>query len=853
MRKVLLGIGSLGIVLTISLLLYHGVFSQPSKYEGKIVRKIEFTGLKNVDPDDLRDVMITEPGLPLKGSEIKEDIKSVFKRGQFEDVRVEIEEYKDGVQVRFVCKERPLVKKIIFKGVEELYDTELTEILKIKEDEPLRMERVEQSVKAIKKKYEDEGYFNAVVTYQVKRNVDKSDPNAVELVFIVDEGEEIKIQKISIMGAKKIPADKLRGVMETEESGWFKDGDFKKGTYEKDKGKILELYKENGYLDAQIVEDRVEYEWENPLRKDKRAIFITIKVTEGEKYYFDKYTIAGNKIIESRILQEQFEQTITGDIFNDTKFQKDRQMISFNYASLGYIFARVVPKRTVEEREVAVNGGKEKRKFARIDFEIEEGSQAYIENIIIKGNKKTKDKVIRRELLVKEGELFNSYKMQISREKIFNLGFFKQVNFDVRPGSREGYMNLIVDVEEQPTGTISLGGGYGTTSGFSIFADIGENNLLGNGQRVGVRFEYGPSRSSVTLSFNDPWIMDTLFNKPYQVGFNASVFYYLSTVETTSIFSNSSETSKYQKQSIGYSLGLSYRFWYFYGMGTVWSHAFTSVINPTGNSTDAVFLEEALGIQEKRTLTFYVYRDSKDNAMNPTRGSRVEMAVGFTGGTILRGDDHYIKYSPDLYWYYSPFHLPFLKTHPCVIELRANGSFITPPLQKDVVARIQSRESDEWLESNDRLYMGGPETLRGWEYYDLEFPSSWRVGLFHRILYGAEFRIPVHPQMLWLIFFFDAGSLWSDRFWDQTFSESTKETLNEDKATKDLYDIHDFFKADLMYYFRYSYGFGFKIQIPMMPLRFWFGRKMEWVGKDHGYFRTIGDFTFQFGIGDMRF
>ena len=211
-----------------------------------------------------------------------------------------------------------------------------------------------------------------------------------------------------------------------------------------------------------------------------------------------------------------------------------------------------------------------KRKFVRIDFEIEEGSQAYIENIFIKGNVKTKEKVIRRELLIKEGELFNSFKMQISREKIFNLGFFKQVNFDVRPGSREGYMNLIVDVEEQPTGTISLGGGYGTTSGFSIFADIGENNLLGNGQRVGLRFEYGPLRSSVTLSFNEPWLLD----KP--IGFNASVFYTLNTITTSSLFSNSDDDAKYQKRSIGYSLGLSYRFWYYYGVGSVWSHSWRS-------------------------------------------------------------------------------------------------------------------------------------------------------------------------------------------------------------------------------------------------------------------------------------
>ncbi len=844
MRKALIVLAAAGVICA-SVFMLHSVFSQPSKYEGKVIRKIEFVGLKNVDKEDLYEVLVSDIGFPLKGAEVREDIRAVFKTGQFENVQVEIQEFDDGVRLRFVCKERPMVKQITFRGVEKLYDTELSEVVGIKEGEPLRIDKLEKAIKSLRKKYDDEGLFSAVIEYRTRQY--KDDPNSVEVLFIIDEGEEIKINKIAILGARKIPAKTLKKVMESEEDGLFKNGDFKKDIYEQDKTKVLALYREEGYLDAQILEDRVEYEWKDPRKKETRVIFITIKVAEGERYYFDRYTIAGNQVVESKVLESQFEQIKEGEIFNDTKFQKDRQMISFTYASKGYIFARVVPKRTVQERDIAVKGRTEKRKFVRIDFEIEEGSQAYIENIFVKGNVKTKEKVIRRELLVKEGELFNSYKMQVSREKIFNLGFFKQVNFDVRPGSREGFMNLIVDVEEQPSGTISLGGGYGTTSGFSIFADIGENNLMGNGQRVGVRFEYGPLRSSVTISFNEPWLMD----KP--IGFNASIFYTVNTIRTSSMFPNSDEEAEYQKQTVGYSLGLSYRFWYYYGVGTVWSHVFKGIVNPSGNASDEVFIEESLGFQEKRTVTLYTYRDSKDNYLNPTRGSRVEMSVGFTGGNVLRGDDHYIKYSPDAFVYYSPFNLPFLKTHPCVFELRANATFLAPPLARGAVGRFQPRDSNEWLESEDRLYIGGPETLRGWEYFDLELPSSWRIGMYHRILYGAEFRVPIHPQMLWMAFFFDAGSLWSDRFWEQNRGTSNLETINEDKAAGLLHDIRDIDNINLMYYFKYSYGFGFKIQIPMMPLRFWFGRKLVWVGQDKGYFDTMGDFTFQFGIGDYRF
>ncbi len=829
------------------LLLFNGGYPAPSKYEGMIIRKIEFVGLKNIDEDDLfvelEETDIVE-NYPLMAAGMKDAIKKIFQKGEFENVLVEIEEYADGVRLRFICKERPEISELEFKGVKELSEVDLTTLVSVKEGDVLRINLLEDSIKKIIAKYKEEGFFNAVVEYRLKKDEEE---NTVKVDFLIDEGEEIKVEKITILGARKIPADDLTGKMETKEERWFTDGTFRKDKYEEDKGKVIAYYKEKGYLDAQIIEDEVEYEWKDPEDEDERAIFITMKVTEGEKYYFDKYNVAGNQVFDTKTIESGFEQTKTGDVFDNTKFEMDRQGISFLYASKGYIFARVVPKRTITEREVEDDGVKETRKFVRIDFEIEEGRQAYIENIIIKGNQKTKDYVIKRELVIEEGELFNSAKVQKSRERVFNLGYFKQVNFDIRPGSREDYMNLIVDVEEQPTGTISLGGGYGTNSGFSIFADVSENNLLGYGHRIGCRFQYGPTNFSTTVSYDNPW----LFN--YPVGWSLSLFYELYTYKNASTLFGSG-TAEYERRSFGYSSGLSYRFWLDYWIGAIWRHAFKSYVNPSGNCSDEVFISEALGVQEKRTVTTYIYRDTRDNYMNPTKGWRAEFSAAFTGGTVIRGDDHFVKYSPDLYIYFSPFNLPLLKTHPCVFEFRGNASFLRPPFQRDKVEKMQDRNENPWLEQEDRLIIGGPETLRGWDYYENALPDSWQNGLFHRILYGVEFRVPVHPQMLWLVLFFDAGSLWGDTFWDRSLiDEGDRTTLANDKSDKKLYDINEFNEVDKLDYFKYSWGFGFKIQIPMMPLRFWFGRKLDWVGKDEGYFKEISGFNFQFSIGDMRF
>jgi outer membrane protein insertion porin family len=840
--------------------MFNGGFSAPSKYEGMIIRKIEFTGLKNVDAGDLLiELEQTDiyNGFPLKASEVRKAIKLVFDKGQFEDVSVEVEEFQDGVKLRFVCKERPVISKISFKGVKEKSNIDLENLIPVKEGDVLKLDILENSIKLMKNKYKEDGFYNAVINYKLNKN-EKN--NTVELFFIVDEGEEIKVEKISILGAKNlmtdtilgpryIKAENIQSVMETKEKGLLDDGKFNKDLYEQDKGKILAYIKEFGYIDAQIIEDKVEYEWKDPVEEKDRAIFITIKVVVGEKYYFDKYTLSGNKVFSTKELESKFQLQESGAEFNNSFFQMDRQSISFTYASKGYIFARVTPKKTVEEREVKLMNGNEKRKFVRIDYEIEEGSQAYIENIIIKGNKKTKDKVIRREILAKEGELFNSEAIQISREKIFNLGFFKQVNFDVRPGSKEGLMNLIVDVEEQPSGTISLGGGYGTQSGFSIFSDIAENNLMGNGQRVGLRLQYGPTQTDITLSFQEPWLLDK-----YPLGFSASIFYKLYTIKTESMFSNSDETAEYQLQKVGYTLGLHYQFLIHYTAGIIWGHAFKSTINTSGNNTDEIFLEQSYGMQETRTISYYISRNTRDNYMNPTKGTYAKLRIDFTGGTILRGDDHFITYTPETYAYWSPFNIPFLKTHPCVFEIRANGTFNTPPIDKNKMEKIQPQSKNAWLEHEDMLYLGGAETLRGWEAYDESFPKSWQYRLYHRITYGAEFRVPIHPQMFWLVLFFDAGSLWTDSFWEKTRDKTELRYINNDKASGQLYDIRDFFNADKMNYFKYSWGFGFKIQIPMMPLRFWFGRKVEWVGKDRGFFHEKSqDFNFQFSIGDFRF
>jgi outer membrane protein insertion porin family len=855
-------------------------YTLPSKFEGKIVKKVEYIGLKkksdgsyelipmqNIDEKDLRALCLTEEGFPLDPDVVAEDMKALFKEGEFFNIEVEVKEFDGGVSVRFFCEERPMIDVVEFRGLEHISESDLSNISLLKPGDALRKDKAEESLGLIREKYIEEGYFNVIVTYDVE-DVEKEDrENLVRLVYKVDEGEEIKVEKLSLLGTSKLNDTRIRDFMETKEDGILSEGLFNVATYELDKQKILAYYRQEGYLDADIIDDNVSYEWVDPEKKERRGIYITIKIYEGERYYFDKYTIEGNKIISSDVFFKNFElkhQEVTpltrftksaasffgfylddDTVCNDTLFQTDRYNIAYEYGKLGYLFTRVIPERNVTERTVVRDGRTVKRKYVHYHLTIIEGNKAYIENIIIKGNDKTKDKVIRRELLFKEGELYDAEKVNKSREVLFKLGYFKEVNIDIRPGSSQDKVNLIVSVVEQTTGNLALGGGYGTLSGFSIFAEVGERNLFGLGYVVNTRFEYGPLKTAFTVSFTDPWFMD------YPVSFTTSLFYSLDTLTSSSVFEDSRELATYQKETVGYSLGFGYRFWTYYTIGTVWTHSFKTVKNPTGNASEDVMRLEDIGTQQKRKLTLYGQYDTTDSFLNPTKGINNYIGLSMIGGALLWGDDHFSQIVPKTEWYYTPFTLPYLKDYPVVIQLRASGTFNLPPVGDSVIRRNQPHEVNPWLELEDRVYIGGPETVRGWDYYDFDLPASWRNRLFHRILYGAEIRIPLHPEYFWSALFFDAGSLYSDTYWDQ-YSE-TFELITQDKSNDLVYDIKDIYKVDPLQYFKYSYGFGFRVQVPMLPLRFWWGKKVIWKGFTGGGIEEIGDYNFQIQVGDYHF
>jgi len=877
------------------LLLYtwyqNSLYSEARKYLNKTILRIDFTGNTNISSKELYNAISMRPGMVLTTELVNNDLKALFQLEAVSNVRIEGSEYKEGVGINFIIEEHPVISSVKFKGVKELNEPELRDLIPLKDDKVYSDASVATSIQLIMGQYYGKGFLN--VSIRTEKKPDPKKKNAIVFTFIIDEGEELKISKINIIGASKVDSEDIYSILELEEEGLIKDGTFSESKFERDKSAIIELYNSKGYLDAEITEAKYEVRWKNPLKMDERVIIITYHISEGDVYFFNGYAMEWdqayvNQETNIQLFQEKdlsyfFEYTDAdiGGPFDNNKYNRDKGSINFQYSEKGYIFARVIPDRTVtlltpegiaelensslQKKEMEKGNDyyniselrkiyekepeKRGKKFVHTRFIIGEGDKGFIENIIIKGNVKTHDNVIRRELLVKEGELFNAALVQRSREKVFNLGFFKEVNVDARPGSSEGQMNLIIQVEEQPTGNLSLGGGYGSLTGFSINTSLSENNLRGTGQSITGQFEFGLKQVSFNGSWTEPWIMD----KPWSLTLGTHYYYTERRAGAIDVASKLNEQSYYYYNSVGASVSLGHRFWINWGNYHTFSMSYSRVTDPSSLVDDSIYILVKEGWQLQNKLTNGIYYDTLDNMMGPTSGVRGDLSMDFVG-SVLGGQDHFNRYNAKLQFYWWPLDFTFfnsirksvLRRWRVVLEHRFSVNYTQ---QTKPAYGSQDRYLNPYIEDYDKLYLGGYESLRGWNVYDNYFPAGWRNGGSHRVLYGSELRVPIEPSMVWLVLFFDAGALYNDMnqyYIDNTTPQYFVDTIKSSTLSKEHLSME---------YFKYSWGFGARVHLPVLPIRVYMGQRLMW-DKDKFWFKKhsqAGQFEFVFGIGDKRF
>lgn len=464
---------------------------------GLIVKSIEVAGNRKIEKDAILAKVTTKVGETYDNSHIRADVQSLFNLGFFNDIQVSRQVSGKEVSLTYTVLEKPSIAEIIYEGNSEVKSDDIADAAGLKSYQLLNMAKVKESVEKIQKLYEDKGFFLAKVDYEV---VELKKDESVNLIFKVKENDKVKVKKITFLGNKHLPDGQLKSRMLTQEGGFFSglsgSGQYKQEMFERDVQILRFLYWNQGYVQAKVDRPQVT------VTPDKKNIYITIRIEEGEQYNIGDVDFAGDILFPKAELAEVIKIDDNG-VFAYDVLQKDISELTAKYGDLGYAYANVIPRTRFNDKDRIVD----------LVFEFDKGSKVYFGKINVVGNSKTRDKVVRRELRVVEGELYNETRRRRSLENIQRLGFFEEVNFktSIDP-QRTDVMNVDIAVKERNTGQIQLGAGYGTSQGFTLQGSVQQANFLGKGQNLGASLNLSNTGSYYSLSFTEPYFRDTLWS-----------------------------------------------------------------------------------------------------------------------------------------------------------------------------------------------------------------------------------------------------------------------------------------------------------------------------------------------------
>lgn len=482
--------------------------SKPSHTAGRavvvsgIVSKISVSGTKKIEPDAVRARLKTKVGEPWDSDMIRSDVQAIFDMGYFYNVEVERTLVSGGIELTYKVTEKPSITEVVYRGNDRVEKDDLQEASGIKQYTILDQNKLREGVDKMTKLYEEKGFFLARVQYKVE---DIKPGQEVRVVFDIKENDKVKVKKITFLGNHALSDSKLKSAMQTQEGGFFSwltsSGGYKQEIFDRDVSVLNYLYFNEGYVQVKIDRPQVY------VTPDKRSIYITIRIEEGEQFSVGKVDFSGDLLFSKDELFEATEIQKSGTFVYET-LQKDLKALQFKYGDLGYAFANIIPKTATRDKERLVD----------ITFEIEKGQKVYFGNFTVTGNSKTRDKVVRRELKIREGELYNETRKRKSEENVKRLGFFSDVIFNSStPPDSPNILNIEIQVKERSTGTIQVGAGYSTVQNFIFNGQITQTNLFGRGQSLGLTINLSQQASEYNLGFTEPYFSDT----NWSVGFDA--------------------------------------------------------------------------------------------------------------------------------------------------------------------------------------------------------------------------------------------------------------------------------------------------------------------------------------------
>lgn len=667
------------------------------------IAKVLVAGNKRIEADAIKRNIKTKPGDVYIAKSLSQDLKDVYSMGYFEDIRIDAEDSPQGKIITFRVTEKASIRIIRFQGNKIYKDEEIKENLSIRTGSILNIFKVRSNIKRIEELYKEKNYHNVKITY----TINQLENNQADLEFVIQEGENILIKHIIFEGNNAYTDKELKKMMQTSEMGFFSwmtsSGELNRENLKQDIAKLSAFYYNNGYIQARIGEPKIEF------REDR--IDITIKIDEGPRFKVSKVDITGDLILSEEELKEKLKIT-KETYYNREIVRNDVLALTDLYSDEGYAYAEINPRIDKNFDELTVD----------ITYVVAKGNQVYFENIIIGGNKKTRDKVIRRELKVYEQELFSGKGLKRSVRNLYRLDYFEDIKVDTVKGSSDDKMILKIDVTEKPTGTFSFGAGYSTTENVFGMASISQNNLFGRGQILSVDAQLGGRTTLYRLNFTEPW----LFDIPLSARLD--------------LYDWETDYDTYDKNSQGGGVKFSYPVWDFVRAYIGYNYELADIENIEDDASQSIKDLEGENLTSS-IITSLVY-DSRNRRFNPTEGSRHSISVEYAG---LGGDVTFTKYLGETGWYIPVFKDIVTFLHGEIGYIQKNSGGILPDYE--------------------RFYLGGLNSLRGYDWRDVYVldENGDEIGGDKFVQFNAELIFPLlKKQGVVGLLFYDTGNVYND-------------------------------------------------------------------------------------------
>jgi len=714
--------------------------------------EIDFVDIRNVSDEAILARLQIREGMPFSQNLVDRSIRNLYRTRLFDYIEARTEDLPGGqVRVIFNVQARYKIASIDIQGNDDIKDRRLRREVNSRVGQSLDERRIRRDADAILEHYRDKGFTEARVDYRIDR-----DPNTGEgsVTFLVNEGQKLKIKEVRFVGNTAFSPRRLRGQMEIRKR-WFLSwltgsGRFEEAAFQEDLERLRTLYLNDGYLDVSIPESNVTLDYPK-----SGQIVITIRIDEGRQYRVGEIRFDGNTIFPTPVLYASLG-LLPGDVFSPETLDEDVERLTNIYGSVGYLDTSVRPDRRANIETGDID----------LVYLIRESERFNVESVSIEGNTKTKSEVIIRELALAPGRTFNLVFMKNSEAILRNTRFFEEVQLSPEPTNIPGRRNLKVRVKEGRTGNFQFGAGFSSLEDAVVFFEISQSNfdlfkwrspfLQGDGQKFRFRGSIGSSSNELVLAFEEPW----LFERRLAFGFE--------------LFRRETDfnSTTYNELRTGIEVYLRKRLFGLITGQLAYSYEIVDLQDVLA-SAPLLIQEEALNSPRSVSkVTFTMWRDTRNDLIFTTRGSRISLTTAFAG---VGGDTEYVK-------------------------MEGRSAFFIPTFEfGDQVISILGRFGSLWEYSDqpvpffDRFYLGGPNSLRGFDYRDVG-PIDGRepVGGNSYGFASLEYSIKV-ADPLRLAVFYDWGFVNEDDF---DFNPST---------------------------FNDNWGFGVRLLVLGNPLRLDFG------------------------------